>query len=108
MEISYQVTKTLIDRILSEYCELDKALRLHSDESPHEIKGFVRERIGRVESIAAQAKMDGFVLMDRHKMMRMMKLELRSTQRSWKRHLVTEARLRRYKKSEYVSPDIAA
>ena len=108
MEISYQVTKALIDRVLADYCDLDKVVCLRSEDAPDGLKEFVRNRIGRVERLAAQAKMDGFVLMDMHNTMREMKLELRSAQRSWKRYLVTEARLRRFRKSEYFSPDIAA
>lgn len=108
MAISYQVTKTLFERVLSDYDELNEVLNLHPSATANQLKEFVSERIQTIHQLATQIQMDGFAFEDMHRITRRLKLELRTAQRSWKRHLVTEARLNQHKKISDFAPNFAA
>ena len=108
MIIDYLVSKTLFDRILGGYEELDKTLALHPSASADKIKDFVGEHIRQVRLFRDEVLAGGEVRPDMHEAARKMKLELRSAQRTWQRHLVTEARVRRLRNPDYFSPNFAA
>ena len=109
MAISYQVTKTLLNRLLADYGELDKRLDLHPSDAAEQIKNYVHERIQHLKGMAQEAAQGRVVSSDMRATARGLKLELRAAQRNWQRHLVTESRLRRrQKKIAYFSPNFAA
>ncbi len=108
MIITYQVSKTLVERLLTEYKELDTLLKLHPSDAAEQIKGYVHERMQHLDGLTRQPSLGDAASSDMRATVRGLKLELRAAQRNWKRHLVTEARLRRPKKTDRLSPDFAA
>lgn len=101
MQLSHLVSSTFLNRLLADYTELERSLELHPSEQAEKLKATVR---GRITALTENSR--GSALNSRA-----LKLELRSLQRTWTRHLVTTARLnrqRRERKNEFLEPIAAA
>jgi len=107
MFVSQQVSKSFLDRIISDYQELYQSLQLTPSDESQEMRKLIRAKL---DAILAMKASSGEGTLD-SQLQRTLKLELRSAQRTWTRHLVTSARLsrqRRDRSANYFSPVAAA
>jgi len=107
MFVSQQVSKSFLDRLMSEYQELYQSLQLHPSAEAQEMRRIIRVKL---EAILAMKACSGEGILD-SQLQRTLKLELRSAQRTWMRYLVTSARLSRQRgdrSAGYLEQPIAA
>ena len=107
MFVSQQVSKSFLDRVMSDYQELYQSIQLNPAEAAQDMRKLVWIKL---EAILAMKASSGAGILDAS-LQRKLKLELRSAQRTWTRHLVTSARLSRQRKegsSRYLVPVVAA
>jgi len=107
MFVSQQVSKSFLDRVLADYQDLYQSLQLSPSNEAQDMRKLVRTKL---DAIAAMKACSGEGTLD-SQLQRSLKLELRSAQRTWMRHLVTSARLSRQRKersSDYLMPVAAA
>lgn len=107
MFVSQQVSKSFLDRVIANYQELYQSVQLHPSDEAQEMRRLVRMKL---EAISAMKASTGEGALD-PQLQRTLKLELRSVQRTWTRHLVTTARLNRQRQtrsSAFLSPVVAA
>ena len=108
MFVSQQVSKSFLDRVISDYQELYQSLQLNPSDEALDMRRLVRTKL---EVILAMKACSGEGILEAQ-LQRTLKLELRSAQRTWTRHLVTSARLSRQRRerssSNYLTPIAAA
>ena len=107
MYVSQQVSKSFLDRVTGDYQELYQSLQLNPSDEAQEMKKVVRMKL---EAILSMKACSGEGTLD-PQLQRTLKLELRSAQRTWTRHLVTSTRLSRQRRERslaYLTPVAAA
>jgi hypothetical protein len=105
MEISNQLLKPLIDRLCEEYQGLDSELKLHPDsEEINDLKGTIQKKIQQLENLDTvllkTPAAERLTQSDLRDTLRQLKLELRFTQRRWKRQLLNEVRFKRSRRKD--------
>ena len=96
MEISNQVVKPHIDRMIKEYEDLAREISGHEDEDALELKAMVDKKLAEIETLSR--------LDSGHPDLRRLKLESRFARRRWMRHLLSEIRTEKNRrKRNYVS-----
>ncbi len=121
MEISHQVVKPLLDRLLHEYKKMYLEVAAHSSDTPDtqdflELKTEIKDKLNQLKvmnmlggfhsihagalTIEEQANL--------RQNLRHLKLDMRFLGRRWKRHLVSENRLRRLREKRSHVSTIAA
>ena len=107
MFVSQQVSKSFLERVIADYQDLDQSLQLNPSTDAQDMRRLIR---AKMDTIVAMKASSGDGILD-SQLQRTLKLELRSAQRTWTRHLVTSARLSRQSRersSDYLSPVAAA
>ena len=112
MEINQMLLSSLIDRLESQFKELETQVRCHPSEEAREMDAFLARKIrqadmlrsmmGSAQGNVSSLDVDLAVL---RITFRQLKLELRFAQRKWKRILLNEGRMRRMQeKNPQVTP----
>ena len=118
MEISHQVVKPLLDRLLQEYKKLYMEVCTHSSDTPEflELKAQIKDKLNQlkvmnmlggfhsIHSGALNIEEQGKLRQN----LRHLKLDERFLARRWKRHLVSTNRLRRLREKRDRVSTIAA
>lgn len=98
MEITNQLLRPYIEKMESEWQELYKEISGHQSEEALAIKPSVEQRMRQLEKFRVSARyyeQDGTAFRDfpnLREALRFLKLDLRTTRRKWRRHLVTKIR----------------
>ena len=110
MEISDQLVKPLVDKILNEYCDLYHALSTNPSEGAREIRSTIERKLGELGNVSTRGvgvwtpsgRMNPE---DVRENLRQLKLEMRFLRRRWQRQQTSENRVRRNreKRASYVS-----
>lgn len=101
MEISGQLLKPFIEKIESEWQEFYRELSGHESEEAVELRPSVELRMRRLEKFRVSAlyyQQDESGLREfpnLREALRFLKLDLRTTRRKWRRHLVSKIRTRK-------------
>lgn len=114
MEISHQIVKPLLRRLLQEYSKLQQEVYRHACASHdfQELKIQIEDKLNQLKIMnmlggfhtlhAGPLNVEGQERLREN--VRHLKLEVRFLSRRWKRHLISENRLRRQReKGNYVS-----
>lgn len=107
MFVSHQVSKSFLERLIADYQDLYQSLQLVPSDTALEMRRLVRIKLEAILSMKASSG-EGCL---EPQLQRTLKLELRSSQRAWTRHLVTSARLKRQRadsSAAYMTPVAAA
>lgn len=107
MGISYQMKKSLLDRIIREYEMLGVELDAFSDNEAQRMKAYVRTQTERIAEFYQFSRWEDSSR-DLHQIVREMKLELRTSQRKWRKHLVTQARMEKIRRNQQEELTLAA
>lgn len=114
MEIGDQLLRSLLDKIISEYEELYQDLAEHpGDPVAMALRTDVEQKLSHMERMSASGYLEARVPHDAtgsklRENVRQMKLDLRFLQRKWRRHLVSENRLRKRREKRQYVPTVAA
>lgn len=109
LEISNQLVKPLLARIVHDYGSLYEDLKNHGSEEASLLRSEIRARVAQIEGLDVYKAMEmvTFNEVQNEKLrdiLRNLKLELRFMRRKWQRHKISENRVRRNKeKRAYVS-----
>ena len=113
MEISTQLVKPLIDRLVEEYKDLDREMTNYSSEEVDEMKTSIRKNLQQLEVLDSSMASIGPAADDSSSddlrdILRQLKLELRFAQRRWKRQLLNEERFKRGpEKGSFINSSLA-
>ncbi|MCB9800244.1 MAG: hypothetical protein H6757_05755 [Candidatus Omnitrophica bacterium] len=99
MGITYLMKKSLLDRLVGEYEELSIQLEAFSDEAAQRMKTYVRRQLERIAEFYQYSNWEDSSR-DLHQVVRELKLELRTAQRKWRKHLVTQARMEKIRRNQ--------
>jgi hypothetical protein len=115
MKITNQLLDPLFQRIAAEYQDLNQSLTgVYTDEAL-ELKAFIEKKLRQLETVRVSLSYLqqgiaglGEPDLDLRDMLRQHKLELRFARRRWKRHLVSQERIRRNHERRTHVPTFAA
>ncbi|MBI3307546.1 MAG: hypothetical protein HYZ84_07065 [Candidatus Omnitrophica bacterium] len=118
MEISHQVVKPLLDRLLQEYKKMYREICAYSSDAPNflELKSQIEDKLNQLKimnMLGGFHAIHGGTLTTEEQgklreNLRNLKLDERFLARRWKRHLVSENRFRRLREKRNHVSTIAA
>jgi hypothetical protein len=114
MEISGQLVRPFIDKMESEWQELYREISGHESDEAVALKPSIEQRIRQLERFKVSAlysERDETALKEfpnLREALRFLKLDLRTTRRKWRRHLVSKVRTQKRQERANHGASIAA
>ncbi len=114
MEISGQLLRPFIDKMEAEWQDLYKEVSVHPSDEAGELRPSIEQRMRQLEKFrlsAVYSEQDDSAFKEfpnLREALRFLKLDLRTTRRKWRRHLVSKIRTQKRQERANHGPSLIA